>query len=177
MFTALRPLVFTVISLSLTLSQLNAQASSPVHSHPGLAPTQEIDGSVNPEKIPDLTAYRLFFLVAGTTPNPKPEEQARQQAHVMKIGLSGQDNQLLIPILNEFRAEYADLIQHYNGSAKAASASEQIADTKAFLALRDNLVQATRDKLTTLTPEGAVRLDQHVQTEKRRMKSVVPVSQ
>ena len=172
-----RPVVLAVAFVSFTLSASAQLSGSPAHNHPGLAPTQQIDGSVNPEKIPDLTAYRLFFLVAGTTPNSKPEDLARRQAHIRKIGLTEQDNQLLIPILNDFCAQYADLIQQYNASAKALATRGQVADPKPFLLVRDNLVQTTREKLKVLTPEGVSRLDQHVQREKRGMKSVLPASQ
>lgn len=175
-----RPLVivtaFVSVGFSAFAQQITSGSSPSTHSHLGLAPTQLIDGSVNPEKIPDSTAYRLFFLVAGVPPNPKPGEQARQSAHLDKVGLSNEDNEVLIPILNEFRQKYADLIAQYHQSAQAALAQGQIPDSKSFLVLRDNLVQATRNKLTTLTPDGLAKLDQHIQHEKTHMKSIGPVS-
>jgi hypothetical protein len=167
-----RSLILVAAFLSFTLT-LAAQQS---HKHPGLAPTQQIDGSINPEKIPDLTAYRLFFLVASTPPNPKPAELVRQSAQVDKIALSDEDHQLLISILNEFRVEYTDLIAQYNQAAKAAVAIGKIPDSKAFLVTRDNLVQATRDKLKALTQNGMSQLDMHVQREKRHMKSIGPAT-
>lgn len=180
-----RLLLLAVLSISVVLgasAQLNGQAiSSPAHNHAGAASTQLIDGSVNPEKIPDVTAYRLFFLVFGKTPNARPEDQAkelnRQQGILNKIGLSAEERLLLISILDDFRVQYAALTQQYNASAEALAAKGQVANSKAFVVQRDNLVQATRDKLQALTPEGANQLDQHVQREKRGMKSVVPVSQ
>ena len=171
------------ISFTLSASaQLASQnGASPVHNHAGAASTQLIDGSVNPEKIPDLTAYRLVFLVVGKTPNARPEDQAkelsRQQGLLNKIGLSDEDSQLLISILDDFRVQYAALTQQYNASAKALAAKGQAADSKAFVVQRDNLVQATRNKLQALTPEEASQLDQHVRREKKNMKSMVPVSQ
>lgn len=156
----------------------SAQTSAP-HIHPGLAPTQQIDGSVNPEKISDLTAYRMFFLVAGKAPDAKPEDRSkehnRQQVHLKKIGITDQDSQLLIPILDDFRARYSALVRQYNTYAEATAARGQAANSASFLVQRDNLVQATRDKLKALSFDGQSRFDTHVQSEKQYMKSFVPV--
>lgn len=176
-----RSLIFTAVFLSFTIVVLAQQApltspSTAGHQH-GVGPTQVIDGSLNPELIPDSTACRLFFLVAGTAPNPKAEEKARQLAHVDKIGLNTEDRELLIPILNAFKAQYADLIQHYNVSAEALATAGQVPDVNAFLVQRENLVQETRDKLLkVLTPEGVNLLNQHLQLEKRAMRLVVAAS-
>ena len=170
--------VVFLLSLLVALNALaqtnNPKGVTPAHNHLGLAPTQLIDGSVNPEKIPDSTAYRLFFLVAGVPSNPKPGALVRQSAHLDKIGLSMGDSDLAIPILNEFRQKYESLLAQYHQSAQTALAQGQIPDSKSFLVLRDNLVQATRDKLKALTPAGLSRLDQHIQREKAHMKSIGP---
>lgn len=171
-----------VFSFTLSASaQLNSQATtSPTHLHPGAAPTQRIDGSVSPENIPDSTAYRLVFLVAGKSPDVKPEDEAneynRQQAHLKKFGISDQDTQLIIPILDDFRARYAELVKQYNYSAKSAVAAGQAPDIDTLIMLRDSLVQSTRDKLNLLSPDGIRRLDEQVQREKKNMKVTVPAS-
>jgi hypothetical protein len=156
-----------LLNVAVTAQQSTQMStSSPTHH----VATKQIDGSVNPELIPDLTAYRLVFLFVGAAPNSTPKEIALQQLRLRKIGLGERDNQLLIPILNRFRFEYAALIEHYNKTAEATAAKGQVADSKAFLLLRDNLVQTTRDKLKALSPNGVIRLHEHVQQEKRGMK-------
>lgn len=179
-----RPFVVAVAFLSFTLSslaQLTGQVSgSPAHNHAEAAPTQLIDGSVNPEKIPDSTAYRLWFLMAGVNPNVvKPEDQAKEHARhegqIKKLSLSDQDSKQVAAILNDFRVQYAALIKSYNDNNAILRSQRQNPDQGAFIDMRDKLVQATRDKLAaTVSFDGISRLDTHVQNEKSQMKSNAP---
>lgn len=175
-----RPLVLAVAFLSFTLSalaQLGSQASSsPPHNHPGLAPTQQIDGSVHPEQISDSTAYRLFFLTAGKASDAKDQtkEGLRQFAHLRQIALSDQDNKALIAILDDFRSQFSAMVKQYNQYAETMAASGENADSASFIVQRDQLVQATRDKIAKLSFDAQSRIDTHIQNEKKNMKSVLP---
>jgi hypothetical protein len=71
--------------------------------------------------------------------------------------------------LNDFKTQYAALIEQYNSSADVLSNST--AGLPLFLAKREAMVQSTRDTLkATLTPEGMKSLHAHIQTEKSKMK-------
>ena len=177
----IRHFIFTAVLMSFAASLFAQQlptasvASSTYHVHAGSM--QEIDGSGNPELIPDATAYRLFFVVASTMPNPRAEEYARQRAHVGKIHLREDDNQQLIPVLNSFRVQYADLIKRYNAIAEAAALKGNVPDNSWVLTQRDALVQNTREQLNrVLTQDGAARLQEHIQREKRGIKIFRPAS-
>jgi hypothetical protein len=80
------------------------------------------------------------------------------------------------PILDDFRAQYAAMIQRYNQYAEATAKRGQVADSASFVVQRDNLVQATRDKLRALSFDAQSRFDTHVQNEKKQMRGDVPVA-
>lgn len=130
-----------------------------------------IDGSLNPELIPDSTAYRLFFVSVAEGANPAPEEVARHKSHLARIQLKANDGQSLADALRTFKQQYDDLIKNYNGTADGAILQGEAPDYSGFLRQRDALVQTTRDKLKlALSPEALRKLDSFVQGEKLRMK-------
>jgi hypothetical protein len=130
-----------------------------------------IDGSVHPELIPDLTAYRLYLVAISEMPNPTDEQNKRQLAHLGKIGFGTSDLKSAITVFTDFKVQYTALIANYNASTEAALRVGATTDVKAFLAQRDELVQVTRDKLKALiTPEGMARMDKQVQSEKKQMR-------
>src|SRR6266403_4168250 len=79
-----------------------AQSSPPQHQH--VAPNL-IDGAVHPERIPDSVAYRLYLVTVSTGQNPTEAAQKGQRAHLLKTGLVGTDQQILVGILSDFRAK------------------------------------------------------------------------
>jgi hypothetical protein len=171
---------FVLFSLSAFAQQVTQSSSNTVHNH-GLGSTQLIDGSVNPEKIPDLTAYRLWFLMAAVNPNVKPEDQAkeplRSEAEIKKLGISDQDGKQVAAILNDFRIQYAAMVKSYNDNNALLRPQGLSPNLAAFTVKRDDLVQATRDKLNAaLSFDGLSRLDTHVQNEKQHMRAIAPLS-
>jgi hypothetical protein len=155
---------------SSAVAQLPDDLGPPAHEHSAMAAPM-IDGSKNPELIPDSTAYRLFFVSVAESANPTPEETARHKAHLSRTGLKDSDKASLTNVLKEFKAQYSDLIKNYNDAAQVALLQGQAPDYGAFLRQRDALVQSTRDKLKlALTPEGMTGLDAFVQGEKHKMK-------
>ena len=80
-------------------------------------------------------------------------------------------------ILTEFKSQYTNLVTRYNKSATAAwargdiSPEQQKLDLKLLFQQRDDLVAATRAAITKqLSQEGATRVSEHIQAEKKHMK-------
>ena len=69
--------------------------SQQVHQHEA----HVIDGALNPELIPDLTAYRLWFISVSRGPNPSDAEVQRQSVQLNKTRLLTDDQKVLIGVL------------------------------------------------------------------------------
>jgi hypothetical protein len=137
-----------------------------------------IDGSQNPQQIPDSTAYRLVLINVSEGPNPTEEQKARQLAFLRASGLDNNDIEAALPVLAKFKSEYSDLISRYNESVAASNASGRSPNVTAFLYQRDTLVQSTRDALgVALSADGMTSLHAHVQHEKTKMKVVAKEGQ
>jgi hypothetical protein len=159
--------VLTIFTLSTILVAVSPRAIGQ-HQH---SATNWIDGSATPEQIPDLDAYRLILVSLATSPSPTEDEKHFQAVHFKKIGVSASDQQTIIAILSRFQSDYESLISSYNEKATAAQARGEATDPTSLLRNIDLLVQSTRDTLkTTLTADGWVKFDGHVQSEKRNMK-------
>lgn len=149
-------------------SVIHAASAQVPHNHPAI---KLIDGAVNPELIPDSTAYRLFLLTVSTPPNPTDEQKKRQAAHLAKVGLGEKDLQALLPILSNFHVTYHELINSYNKAAMAAAAQGQRSDLNAFYKQRDQLVQSTHDAIKRGVSANAWdRFDIHIKGQKKRMR-------
>lgn len=135
------------------------------------APVKMIDGNVNPELIPDSTAYRLFFIVAGELPNAPAERKVRQAAFFKRFAFQQLDQNSICRVLETFKLKYAILQEQFNSAEMARIRIGAPSRTDQFVAQRDALVQATRDELKqALSGEGVKQLDGVVQDEKRNMK-------
>jgi hypothetical protein len=167
--------------LLLALPAVVLAQEAPNNSMPGmnhLMPTPIIDGSVNPEKIPDVTAYRLWFIATGELPNPTEAKKARQLAHLHRIqGFHEADADVLIRVLEDFKVRWGLMKDAYNAQVDAAvKAGKTLPDVKAFLAARDQLVNDTRARLKlALSEESLSALDAHIQKEKHGMKMGLPM--
>jgi hypothetical protein len=133
-------------------------SQAPSTSPPGL-----VDGSKNPELIPDSAAYRLVFisLMAKTIPDSgDPKALARRNAALHATGLSSGDQAVLIQELAGFSEQYKSWQTQLAGPANAASRKAQVA----------SLVLATRNALIKqLSPDGAATFVSYVQARKSRM--------
>lgn len=133
-------------------------------------PSGTIDGSQNPEQIPDRTAYRLFFRAVSEPSNASPEQRERQCAKLTGANLSASDLSQLVDILGEFYDCRELLEQNYRLAFSRTERSQVTGVSTRFIAERDILTNETRDKIASrLTPEGAARLDRLVQREKVHM--------
>ncbi len=130
-----------------------------------------IDGSINPEKIRDVDAHRLFLATVAEPANASREQKGRQRAFLKHIALGSADLASVIRTLAAFSKRYDALIQNYNAYATAAAMNDTEVDIKSFLADRDLLVESTRSELqATLTPEGMMAWDSFVQSERKTCK-------
>ena len=121
-----------------------------------------VDGSVTPDLIPDSLAYRHFFTAAAAHPFPDATEQARQAAHLSRIGLSAADRQVLIAGLTSFRTELDDF---ESARASVTPGPTTDAQVSALETQADNLVATTLQALRqSLTVYGVNLLDQYVKT-------------
>jgi hypothetical protein len=153
-----------------------AQTTVSAHNH-DLA--NIIDGSVTPDAIPDMTAYRLYMAMVSRASSATDGEKKQQSAQLAKVGLQRADRDALLAVLVAFNSQYRNLIQSYNDEAKASSSRGDAPDQVSFLLQRDQIVRSAHDTLkATLSPDGWSRLDAFVKEEKKMMKvSVQEVEQ
>jgi|SRR5579884_219899 len=164
----IQAVVLSVAVLLFVCSQGLAQSSPPEHQH---SPANVIDGALHPEQIPDLSAYRLYFLMLAEPINPTDEQRKRQDARIARIGLSDADRQVLITILAGFKADYQNTVRSFNEAATSAWKKGERTDVKPLLLRRDQLVQAIHDQLKSqLSPQGVALLEAHIQSQKKFMK-------
>ena len=120
-------------------------------------PAGSIDGAVNPELIPDVVAYRLFFSAAAEGSSPSSLQVVRQDAKLRPIQLAPDDKAALVDALSEFK----------NNIAQALTLPSPV---PGYL---DATAQATVDRLRTkMSAGGFQRMEAYVRSQKRLMKRV-----
>lgn len=146
-------------------------AQSPQHHAIDPSQVTVVDGSKNPELIPDSTAYRLWLLTVSLPPNATDADRTLQQAHLSKLRLLADADRLaLLSVLTEFKSKYLALVGNFNEAETAALLKGNHADKASFLRQREALVSDTRITIKQLlTPDGADRVDAHVKGEKQHM--------
>ena len=133
-------------------------------------PTKMIKGSDNPAAIPDNTAYRLFFLAMAEDPNPTPDQQKRQAAHLAKASLSNLDQQAVVRALENHKIQYQAMIVKFNAEETAREQLGLPSQTAAFQDEINQMVQQTHDHLAqVLSQDGMTRLEALIQAEKSKM--------
>jgi hypothetical protein len=173
----MRPIVILLVLVFAVF--VLAQSSDELHEHTVTAvESNVIDGSVSPEKIRDIDAYRLFLTTIAESADASPEQKSQQLGLLQPISLDAADQKSTIGILAEFKTKYEALIESYNASAKVADANGLQADLKGFLLRRDGLVEGARSDLqSALTPEGMTKFNERVQSEKKNMQVAVEDAQ
>jgi hypothetical protein len=152
-----------------------AALSQQAHQHPQPA---MVDGSVHPELIPDLTAYRLWLVSVSRGSNPTENEVKHQSAQIARVRIGDEDRKTLISTLTTFRLQYQNLIQSFNAEATAAWAKGDAPNVAAFQLRRDQLVQSIHDALkANLSANAWETLDGHIKGEKSQMKISAGVTQ
>jgi len=178
-------LIEGVVSLVLLPFALKAGANpAPEQQTDVLAREQQlppgtIDGSVTPELIPDIVAFRLFFSVACEGPaNPSvmpssgaaapshPEISDKQRAIIRPVQLDDNDQDALFTELASFKNNLHAIASR--------SARTQLQNSSTATPV-DEIEQATRTTLNAvrskMTPDGFQRLETHVQAFKSRSDS------
>jgi hypothetical protein len=144
---------------------------------PGVSvvPAGIIDGSVTPELIPDIVAYRLFFsALAGRTKagssNVSPNsnsETPRQKAKLRSIGLNSADESALVAELAKFRADVDGMMAETK--ARVSMGVAPSSSTQSLNDIANNHVGILQSQMTT---DGSARLLQYVRAEKSKMRMI-----
>jgi hypothetical protein len=143
-------------AVCLTPPGLYSQTSSSTQS----LPPGFVDGSKNPDLIPDYASYRLVLIHLSAILNSTDVRAASRKSVVFgQIGLSSADSQVLTSFVSTFSASYAQW-QSQAGIVPSTAADE--AARSLVLATRDALIKA-------LTADGVQKLVLYVQAEKTHM--------
>jgi hypothetical protein len=118
-----------------------------------------IDGSKNPELIPDSTASRLILLSLSLPLHPVPTDIVKRSYRMKRMGLTPFDSDTLSSLLNDFSSAYAN----WQSTFRSKSSFESVAD-------RNHLVNSFLLLIERkLSPDGVARFRQYVQTEKSKI--------
>jgi hypothetical protein len=124
----------------------------------------QVDGSVNPERIPDDLAWGHFLCAVANHPFPTASESNRQKAQLAPLGLAAADSQQLTIELSRMLTE----IESIQSSLELTNP----ADSAALAALkqqRDALMARTIAKVkSVLSPDGLSRLSNHITNTVKR---------
>jgi hypothetical protein len=155
-----RPSPYPYVVALLACQALFAQHVHPM-SAPGTGPGTlpvVVDGSKNPQNIPDALAYSHFFSAVAAHPNPTPQEQGRQNAQLLPLSLSAVDQQNLVQALAAFRTG----LDPIEAALLAQPTPAQVAGLRQQKA---TLVASTMTNISSsLTAGGFGNLDQYVKT-------------
>jgi hypothetical protein len=124
----------------------------------------------NSTSMPDITAYRLFFLAMAEDPNPTPDKQKRQAANLAKASLGNLDQQAVVRILENHKIQYQAMIVKFNAEETAREQLGLPSQTAAFQDEINQVVQQTHDHLAqVLSQAGMAQLEALIQSEKSGM--------
>ena len=137
-----------------------------------LLPETLIDGALHPELVPDVSAYRLWFLAVSLPPSGATDSQrAVQRAQLGALQLDDADYGVMVNALASFNGRYADLVTDHNATVSAAAKSLVQVDRTSFLSARDSLVNgAVADLSAQLSPGAFDRFRGFIQGEKKHMR-------
>jgi len=147
------------MAVIMSCSLLSAQHVHPMSSSsaaPGLPVL--VDGSKNPEKIPDNLAYWHFFAAVAAHVTPTAKEQGRQNAQLLALNLSAVDRQNFVAALAGFRATL-------DGIEATLLAQASAAQVVSLRQQKDSLLSSTMAALnSSLTADGLAKLNGYVTT-------------
>ena len=135
----------------------------------GQQPTQmhlvvQVDGSVNPERIPDDLAWRHFLCAVASHSSPTAAESKLQKAQLIPLGLEASDSQLLTIELGRMQTQI-DSIQSSMETTNPGDASS----LAALKQQRDALVAQTIVKVNSiLSADGLSRLRTYITNTVKR---------
>jgi hypothetical protein len=138
-------------------------------------PPGTIDGSKNPELIPDTVAYRLVLLAIAEPENATDAQQARFRAKISSAHLIEDDIQILLGILGPFQNQMDALTAQANQIlARDPLPFAGTPDYQSLTGLsrqRETIFNQAMSALPArLSADGAARLQAYVESAKRGMK-------
>jgi hypothetical protein len=152
------------VLLILTVSAW-AQNTAP-HNHS----VKMLNGSDNPDNIPDALAKRLILLDVALPANPTDEDRRRQASIIAKIRLDVNDIQPFLNGVAYFALAHDTLVKPFNEAATKADDEGAITDQKGFYVRLDRLVDSTWTAIEgSLSVVGVSRLDAYLANEKKFM--------
>jgi hypothetical protein len=156
--------------LLLSVCAFGTWAHDPVARQHSETAADTIDGSKNPELIPDSLAFRLYFIALSENDSTLTESTERQKAFFATAGLNAADTEVAASILRAFKKRLDAMTETYNTSV--LSTNDSTADRRLFAAKREALVETTRNEFSImLSTGGAKHLNDHVQGEKQKIKA------
>jgi len=153
-------------------------APGPAAAQPSTAkpdPPGTIDGSKNPELIPDDVAYRMVFVGVAEREDSTEAEKARFRAKIASAGLDDEDSEALFRVLAAFQKQ----VDALNAQAQEIRVRSPIPlagtpDYQQLVELSKKRQPVFREAMSALPArlslEGAAKFQTYVQNEKRRMK-------
>ena len=166
-------LLKSVMFLSLCCAALAQGIQQPAEPPaPGI-----IDGSVNPERISDAEAIKVFLLYAMAPAQPTPEQAAEQQGRLRQVGLSSRDLQAVSSILPQFYEAFTTLMNEAEQAVATSSATPYAkADrVRQQVSSGDALCDSTWAQLrASVSAEGRKKLAQRIEYVKRHIKIIPP---
>jgi hypothetical protein len=136
----------------------------------------KVDGALHPELISDQEAITVFFVSTATPHNATPQDLRRLDARIRRMGLNESDRAMTIRYIQEF---YDNFMPYKNSAATLAAQIHASPDP--VLTQRRTAVVLSVEALTartfgslaaSLSPDGALRLRNHIAYLKTRMKIV-----
>lgn len=147
-----------------------ATLSAQTHEHSSITAPTIIDGSINPELIPDNSAYRLWFSTVALPDNPTELQLAVNRSQLAQLDLNQVDYEALTAVLKIFNRRFNELLLQDEQEVKASAQLLRIHDESKFLQERDAMVEGMIDSLKSqLSASAMKRVDGHIQEEKRHM--------
>jgi hypothetical protein len=130
-------------------------------------PPGTIDGSVNPELIPDVVAYQLFFNFFS---NRTPGERGKLQAYLKQTALAGVKLDSLLALANHYRQRVAPIdsraqaIRNSNQSLTMESGMGVDLQLAPLQAEKEAIVQEVIAKIPDFVGhDGALAIRQHIE--------------
>jgi hypothetical protein len=121
-----------------------------------------VDGSKNPDGIPDETAYRHFIKSITISTKPAVADAARRDAFLAAVGLSAGDRAASMNAVASVRQELDEIFARKMRLAAAPGADAQV---QALTAQEHRALDAARSRLTdALSVEGKDSLDNYIRT-------------
>lgn len=132
--------------------------------------TPMINGGEHPELIPDSVAYRSWFDRVGHALDDEAKMPGLVQAVLSMTGLSEADQAILKGIVLNWRTQENQLVSTYNAKIEEANRTRDFKSYAIQVKFRhdhaDLALATAKTVKESLSPEGAKKFDQFIQSQK-----------